>query len=217
MLYFLPATFSLPNIQPVFRFFLLIYKFFRSIIYFVRRVFIAEPFFKAYCYSYGKRLHTDIHLPWIQGNGRIVVGDDVLIDGHFSAKFAIRYTRTPTLQIGSNTGIGSGSVFTVGRCITIGDYCRIAAGVTMFDTPGHPLDPESRQQGASAADDDVKPIQIGNNVWIGRNVTIFPGVTIGDNSVVAMGSCVMASVPPDTVVGGNPARAMKSLAKVQNA
>jgi len=215
-IYNLPSTFSLPTIQPAFRLFRFLFEFIRSIIYFIRRVFIAEPMFKSYCHTHGKRLHTDIFVPWVQGKGRLIVGDDVLIDGRCNFKFAFRYTKNPTLQIGNNTGMGHECTFTVGKSIIIGDHCRIASGVTMFDTPGHPLDPEGRKAGEPAAEQDVKPIQIGNNVWIGRNATIFPGVTIGDNSVVATGACVIASVPPDTVVGGNPARAMKSLAKVQN-
>jgi acetyltransferase-like isoleucine patch superfamily enzyme len=72
-------------------------------------------------------------------------------------------------------------------------------------------------EGAAALDEEVRPVRIGNNVWIGANSIIFPGVTIGDNSVIAMGSSVMTNVPPDTVVGGNPARSMKSLAKGANA
>lgn len=209
-------TLSLPSIQPIFLVFRFVYVFFRAIIYFIRRVFIAEPMFKSYCYSYGKRLHTDIFAPWIQGRGRLIVGDDVLIAGKITVKFAFRYTANPTLKIGSKTGIGHDCRFNVANSITIGDYCMIASGVNMFDTPGHPVDPDDRKAGESAAEHEVKPIQIGNNVWIGRNAIIFPGVTIGDNSVVASGACVMASVPADTVVGGNPARAMKSLAKVQN-
>jgi acetyltransferase-like isoleucine patch superfamily enzyme len=146
----------------------------------------------------------------------LIVGDDVLIDGRCNLKFAARYKDNPTLRIGNNTGIGHECTFTVANSIIIGDHCRIALGVTMFDTPGHPLDAEDRKAGESAAEQDVKPIEIGNNVWIGRNATIFPGVIIGDKSVIASGASVMASVPADTVVGGNPARAMKSLAKVQN-
>jgi chloramphenicol O-acetyltransferase type B len=54
---------------------------------------------------------------------------------------------------------------------------------------------------------------IEDNVWIGRNAIIFPGVRIGEGSVVAMGTVVMNSIPPNTVVAGNPARQIRSLAK----
>jgi tripartite ATP-independent transporter DctP family solute receptor len=54
--------------------------------------------------------------------------------------------------------------------------------------------------------EDVRAIILGDNVWLGSGATIFPGVTIGDNSVVAYGSVVMSSVPENVVVAGNPAR-----------
>jgi acetyltransferase-like isoleucine patch superfamily enzyme len=65
--------------------------------------------------------------------------------------------------------------------------------------------------GMPAADEDVRPIAIGNNVWIGHRATVFPGVSIGDGSVVAMGAVVMSNVPPNTLVAGNPARQVRSL------
>jgi acetyltransferase-like isoleucine patch superfamily enzyme len=215
--YYFSEKFSVPAPSIVVRPLRFVYESLRSTIYFIRRVFIAEPFFKSYCHSYGKDLHTDIFIPWIQGKGRIIVGDDVLIGGKVSFSFAARYTLNPVFEMGSHSGMGHGCSFRVGKSITIGSHCRIASGVTMFDIPGHPLDPVTRMEGAAAPDEDVKPICIGNNVWIGSNSTIFPGVTIGDNSVIAMGSSVMTSVPPNTVVGGNPARSMKSLAKGPNA
>jgi len=137
-----------------------------------------------------------------------MVGDDVLIDGRCTFKFAARYVSAPRLVIGDRTGIGHGCSFTVGKQIEIGSYCRIASGVSMFDSPGHAMDPESRRAGMPATDAEVKPIKLGSNVWVGKNSTIFPGVLIGDNSVVASDSVVMNDVPANTIVGGNPARKM---------
>ena len=62
-----------------------------------------------------------------------------------------------------------------------------------------------------AEPEDVKPIAIGDNVWIGGYSVIFPGVTIGENSVVATGSVVTSDVPPNTLVAGYPARQIKRL------
>jgi maltose O-acetyltransferase len=58
---------------------------------------------------------------------------------------------------------------------------------------------------------NAEPVTIGNNVWIGRSCTILPGVSIGDNAVVAAGSVVTKNVPPNTLVGGVPAKAIKDL------
>src|SRR4051794_30210351 len=66
------------------------------------RVFIAEPLFKAYCHSYGKRLRTGIFVHWISGPGYIDIGNDVEVDGKCSIHFASRYTERPTLEIGDN-------------------------------------------------------------------------------------------------------------------
>src|SRR4051812_9690763 len=178
----------------------------RFILYFVRRVFIAEPFFKSQCYHYGKGLHTDIFLHWITGKPRIVAGDYVTVDGLCVFNFAARYTENPELIIGSYTGISHDCRFTIGKRIVIGNHCRLAGGVEIFDSPGHANDPLGRMKGEPAPEDAIRPVIIGNNVWIGRHSIIFPGVRIGDNAVVASGSAVFSDVPANTVVAGNPAR-----------
>ena len=76
----------------------------------------------------------------------------------------------------------------------------------MFDSSGHPVDPEARRAGHAASSDDVRPITVGDNVWIGGRAIIHPGVTIGDQSVVSAGAVVMSDVPAYAVVAGNPAR-----------
>lgn len=58
---------------------------------------------------------------------------------------------------------------------------------------------------------ELSPVKIGTNVWIGSNVTILPGVDIGDNVIVAAGAVVTQSVPPDTLVAGVPARQIRGL------
>ncbi len=178
----------------------------RSVYYFVARVFVCEPFFKSYCTKYGRNLHTGVFLHWIQGRGELIIGDDVTIDGKCSFHFGARGAARPRLTIGSNTTIGHGSIFAVSKGIFIGQKCLIAGCVCILDSPGHPLDPEAREAGAPVSDDDVKPVVIGDNVWIGYESVIMPGVTIGRNSVVAFGSVVTSDVPPNTLALGNPAR-----------
>ena len=72
-------------------------------------------------------------------------------------------------------------------------------------TLNHDLNPERRQVCIPA------PIRIGKNVWIGSNSTILPGVTIGDNSVVAAGAVVTKNVEANTIVGGVPAKIIKKI------
>ena len=60
------------------------------------------------------------------------------------------------------------------------------------------------------------PVKIGRGAWIAINVVILPGVTIGENSIVAAGSVVTKDVPPYTVVGGSPARELKKITPANN-
>ena len=106
--------------------------------------------------------------------------------------------------------------------ISIGSYCLISWNVGIADSDFHPLDPAQRLIDAQAIAPFFKdrpprpklktvPVKISDNVWIGMNATILKGVTIGENSVVAAGAVVTKSVPPNTVVAGNPAVAVKTL------
>jgi acetyltransferase-like isoleucine patch superfamily enzyme len=183
----------------------------RSTYYFFMRVFICEPLFKAYCTSYGRNLHTGVFLHWVQGKGDIILGDNVTLGGRANIFFAARFSERPVLRIGDNTGIGHQCSFVVGKEISIGRHCRFASSIAVFDTSGHPSDPVARMNGEPPGMDDVRPVIIGDNVWIGTGSAIYPGVVIGDNSIVSANSVVMNNVPANTVVAGNPARMIRSL------
>ena len=90
--------------------------------------------------------------------------------------------------------------------VTIGDYVMIGPN-TMISTVGHPISPSGRRKHLGIA----KPVTIGNDVWIGGNVTILPGVNIGNNVIVAAGAVVTQDVPDNCIVGGVPARKIKDI------
>jgi acetyltransferase-like isoleucine patch superfamily enzyme len=136
-----------------------------------------------------------------------------LIYGKCSFTFAVRYTERPRLTVGDHTRIGHNCKFTIGKQITIGRHCLIGSSVHIFDAPGHPTDPAARMEGLPSKIEEVRPITIGDNVWIGARVIIYPGVIIGNDSVVATGSVVMANVAPQTMVAGNPTRQVAALSK----
>jgi acetyltransferase-like isoleucine patch superfamily enzyme len=187
----------------------------RAIFHFFKRTLICEPLFKAYCTQYGKKLTTGVFIHYIQGRGELIVGDEVTIVGKIGINFAARFCPRPKLTIGSHTKISNRCSFTVGKSISVGSHCLFASDVWVFDSSGHPADPTERMAGLPPRADTVLPVVIGNNVWIGRRSLIHPGVTIGDNSIVAAGSVVTGDVPPNTVVAGNPARRFASLTAPQ--
>lgn len=93
--------------------------------------------------------------------------------------------------------------------VYIGDYCMIGPN-TLITTVGHPLSPKGRREKKAYG----KAVVIGDDVWIGGNCTILPGVTIGNNVVVAAGAVVTDDVPDNCVVGGIPAKVLKKLEEI---
>lgn len=204
--------FSLPLPRPVGRAVLGVYLVVRNASWFLRRVFVAEPLFRAMCTRYGKNVHTDIYVHFIMGKGELIVGDNVLMDGKVGIAFASRFSERPTLEIGDGTVIGHDCSFTVARRVTIGRHCLFAPRVWIADSNGHSTDPTARRAGLPPRPEEVRPVTIGDNVWLGTGAMIFPGVTVGEGSVVAAASVVRRDVAPYTVVAGNPAVKVKDLA-----
>ena len=108
------------------------------------------------------------------------------------------------ISIGKNVFINFDCTFLALGGITIEDDVLIGPKVS-FITESHPLDPEQRKGLIG------KPIHIKKNAWIGANATILPGVTIGENAVVAAGAVVSKDVPDNTIVGGIPAKFIKNV------
>lgn len=105
---------------------------------------------------------------------------------------------------GRDVFINSGCHFQDQGGITIGDGSLIGHNVVLA-TINHDLDPKNNRKNHYA------PIIIGNHVWIGANATVLAGVTIGDWSVVGAGAVVTRDVPPRCIVGGVPARVIKTI------
>lgn len=93
-----------------------------------------------------------------------------------------------------------------GAKVTFGDNVFIAPDC-MFSTAGHPIDTEQRNLGLEIA----LPITVGDNVWIGTNVSVLPGVTIGSNVVIGAGSVVNRNIPDGVIAAGNPCRVIRKI------
>ncbi|CAL1518866.1 DapH/DapD/GlmU-related protein [Chitinophaga sp. MM2321] len=108
------------------------------------------------------------------------------------------------IQIGKNVFINHACSFLDMGGITIEDEVLIGPKVNLI-TENHPLDPNDRSALIT------KPIIVRRKAWIGAGATILPGVTIGENAVVAAGAVVSKDVPANTVVGGVPAKEIKHI------
>ena len=110
------------------------------------------------------------------------------------------------IEVGENFFMNMNCVILDGAKVTFGDNVFVAPSCGFY-TAGHPLDKERRNRGLEYA----YPITIGHNVWIGAQVCVLPGVTIGDNSVIGAGSVVTKDVPSNVLAAGNPCRVIREI------
>lgn len=166
-----------------------------------------EPILRSRCTSVGKNVRCDGDIPLIEGNGIIIIGNNVFIGNKGAWFVSTDIYENATLKIGNNTAINYRTVISVSKNVSIGNYCYIAEETKIFDNNSHGIDYRSRRMTSK----DVGPIVIEDHVWVGMNAIILKNVVIGKGSVVASGSVVTEDVPPMKVVGGNPAKIIKSI------
>ena len=117
------------------------------------------------------------------------------------------------ISIGENTFVNTNCMFLDNNKITIGKNGLIAPYVQIY-TAGHPLKASERLVGKGKETrylTSTKPVTIGDNVWIGGNSVIFPGVEIGNNVTIGAGSVVTKSIPDNVLAFGNPCEIKKEL------
>lgn len=124
--------------------------------------------------------------PYLEPNVRFDYGYNIFVGKNFYANFDCTFLDVCPIEFGDNCMLGPG--------------CQVL-------TPTHPIHPVKRNSGLEGG----KPIKIGDNAWFGGNVTILPGVTLGDNVVVAASAVVTKSFGDNVVLGGNPAQIIKEI------
>lgn len=129
-----------------------------------------------------------------------VSGEDFLIEQPFFCDYGYN------IRIGENFYANMDCTILDEALVTIGDNVLFGPHVSIY-TAGHPLDVERRNDMFEYA----YPVTVGHNVWIGGNVVILPGVTIGDNTIIGAGSVVTKSVPAGVLAAGNPCRVIRLL------
>ncbi|RRK09761.1 sugar O-acetyltransferase [Lactiplantibacillus garii] len=136
------------------------------------------------------------------------VGQRVTLNGHFEALYGDH------VSLGDDVFINGNCTFQDSNRITLGDRVIVAPD-TKFYCGQHSLDARQRfgvrPDGSHYLITHTQPITVGNDVWIGGNVTVIGGVHIGNNVVVAAGAVVVKDVPDNCVVGGVPAKVIKTL------
>jgi acetyltransferase-like isoleucine patch superfamily enzyme len=143
---------------------------------------------------------------------KLSIGDGSIFQGQIASE-----RDGSVVSIGKNTFIGGSQLICAER-IEIGDDTLIAWGCTIVDHDSHAVNWSDRSKDVSNWYEGkkdwskvrVRPVKIGDRVWIGFNTIILCGVAIGENAVVGCGSVVTKDVAPHTVVAGNPARFIRS-------
>lgn len=149
-----------------------------------------------------QKLNTSISIEQIRERFGEIIGTQ--IDGSTTLFIPFYTNFGKHIFIGKNVFINHGCSFLDLGGITIEDDVLIGPQVNII-TENHPVDPKLRKSL------DLKSVTIKRNAWIGANATILPGVTIGENSIVAAGAVVTKDVPDNTIVGGVPAKLIKKI------
>lgn len=132
-------------------------------------------------------------------------GEHIYLESSFRCDYGYN------IHVGENFYANFDCTILDGGRVTIGNNCMIAPGVHIY-TNTHPVNAAER----ITEIEYTKAVTIGDNVWVGGRAVINPGVTVGNNVVIASGSVVIKDVPDNVVIGGNPANIIKKLDKVQS-
>lgn len=163
------------------------------------------------CTSIGNNVVWGGEPPLIYGSGEIHIGDNVTIGSRQTWVVGLKFPAKARLVIGEGTTINYSVTISVACSVIIGKYCKLAGDIKIFDNNSHPIDYLRRRGPHSLSAEDVAPVVIEDDVWIGNNCLIMKGVRIGRGAIVAAGAVVTKDVPPLTIVGGNPARVLKTI------
>lgn len=128
------------------------------------------------------------------------VGENPVITAPFYCDYGFN------ISIGKNFYTNHNVTILDGAKVIFGDNVFIAPNC-VFSTAGHAIDSEQRNQGLEIA----QPITVGDSVWIGANVSVLPGVTIGSNTIIGAGSVVTKDIPEGVIAVGNPCKVVRKV------
>jgi maltose O-acetyltransferase len=137
----------------------------------------------------------------LQLRGITRIGDQFMIEG--TVTVLIKVAPSAYLSIGDNVYMNSGTSIEAYHEVIIGNNVLMAPFVSIIDDDCHQAEPDSTPYKG--------PTIVGSNVWLGRNVVVLPGATIGDGAVIGANSVVTGSIPPNTFAAGSPAQVLRKL------
>ena len=141
----------------------------------------------------------------LAGDGRIELGTGVV------ARPDLTIAARATVRIGDGVFLGRGTNIACYAGVSIGAHTRLAERVSIHDA-NHVLEPLSDFAGREG-EMLAEPVHIGERVWLAANVVVLPGVSIGEDTIVAAGSVVTAALPAGVLAAGIPARVRRELAR----
>ena len=157
---------------------------------------------------------------FVRGSKQIDFGESLTTGRHCRIDALIVPAITPSstkkLAFGRNVQIGDRVHIAAAEQVTFGDDCLIASNVYVSDHDHGATESASMLQSPSSRELVTSPVQIGNSCWIGQNVCILKGVTLGESCIVAAGAVVTRSFPAFSVIAGVPARLLKTVQPAQH-
>ncbi len=172
-------------------------------------LFLSKIFITYFKFRYGNRVKFGKnvivnHRFKVGGKGLLIIGDNVNLWAHAEPNAFYFYDKNARITIGKNTRL-NGLTCQCAEKIEIGTRCLIGSAIIMdtdfhsFDDPDHIL----------FGNEQVKPVKVGDDVWLAGQCVLLKGVAIGNKSVVGFRAVVAKSFPDNVVVAGNPARIFK--------
>jgi len=135
-------------------------------------------------------------------DGKAFFGDWFAAEGLVVA-IKISVAKTATLSIGDHVYMNAGKSIEAWHDVQIGSHVLMAPFASIIDDDRHEVEPDAVLYKG--------PTIVGNNVWLGRNAALMPGVTVGDGSVIGVNSVVTRDIPPNSFAAGAPARVIRKL------
>lgn len=180
----------------------------KSPFYYIRRLptFFLNKKLKKICCKFGKNSHVEY--PMLIAHSELIsVGDNTTIFSYSRLQCYPTFLPLPRIKIGNNCYIGYHFTILAGGDVTIDDWVLIASHV-LITSHNHGMDPDSEIAYMNQSL-TTSPVHIGKGCWIGENVCILAGVSIGEKSIIGAGSVVPRPIPPHCIAVGNPAKVIK--------